>query len=260
MTEKYMDLVYFEQWVLKEFNINLSAYKSNQLHRRILSLMSRVGVNSVDEYIALLKKDQSQRQKFLDFITINVSEFFRNPEIFEELKEKMKTELLNKNNSLKIWSAACSIGAEPYSLAMLLDNIAPSGRHKIIATDIDNTILEKAKLGEYSYSEVKNVKKDYLNKYFKVSGDKYLIDQKIKSMVTFKKHDLILEPYEKDFDLIVCRNVVIYFNQDIKDEIYKKFSSSLKKGGLLFVGATESIYNYKDYGFDKASTFIYRKL
>ena len=79
-------------------------------------------------------------------------------------------------------------------------------------------------------------------------------------MVTFKKHDLILDSYEKDFDLIICRNVVIYFNQDVKDAIYQKFSSSLKKGGLLFVGATESIYNYKEYGFEKASTFIYRKL
>ncbi|MCM8710945.1 protein-glutamate O-methyltransferase CheR [Clostridium sp. SYSU_GA19001] len=255
-----MDLVYFEQWVLKEFNINLSAYKSNQLHRRILSLMSRVGVKSVEDYIALLKKDKSQRQRFLDFITINVSEFFRNPEIFEELKEKILKELLPGNRSLKIWSAACSIGAEPYSLAIIMDNLSPGGKHKIIATDIDSTILDRARAGEYSFSEVKNVKKEYLDKYFKVSGDKYIIDSRIKNMVSFKKHDLILEAYEKDFDLIVCRNVVIYFNQDVKDAIYKKFSSSLKKGGLLFVGATESIYNYKDYGFDKASTFIYRKL
>jgi chemotaxis protein methyltransferase CheR len=255
-----MDLAYFEQWVLKEFNINLAAYKSNQLHRRILSLMSRIGVNSVEEYIALLKKDYSQRQRFLDFITINVTEFFRNPEIFEELKEKIKSQLLTKNNSLNIWSAACSVGAEPYSLAMIMDNLTPLARHKIVATDIDATIIEKAKAGEYSYSEIKNVKKEFLDKYFKVVKDKYLIDSRIKNMVTFKKHDLILESYEKDFDLIVCRNVVIYFNQDIKEEIYKKFSASLRKGGLLFVGATESIYNYKEYGFDKASTFIYRKL
>lgn len=255
-----MDLQYFEQWVLKEFGINLSAYKSNQLHRRILSLMSRVGVNSVDEYIALLKKDEAQRKKFLDFITINVSEFFRNPEIFDELSEKIKSELIPNNKNLKVWSAACSIGAEPYSIGMILDNLCPTGRHKIIATDIDNTILERAKKGEYVASEVKNVKNEYLNKYFKIDGDKYLVDAKIKSMVTFKKHDLILERYENDFDLIVCRNVVIYFNQDVKDAIYKRFSSSLKKGGLLFVGATESIYNYRDYGFEKASTFIYRKL
>lgn len=255
-----MDMTYFEQWVLKEFNINLSAYKSNQLHRRISSLMSRVGVNSVEEYIALLKKDTDQRQKFLDFITINVSEFFRNPEIFEELKAKLKNELLPKSSSLKIWSAACSIGAEPYSVAMYLEELSPMGRHKIIATDIDNTIIERAKKGEYVSSEIKNVKKEYLSKYFAINNDKYIVVPKIKSLVNFKKHDLILEEYEKDFDLIICRNVVIYFNQDIKDKIYNKFSQSLKKGGLLFVGATESIYNYRDYGFEKASTFIYRKL
>lgn len=83
-----MELEDFKKWVLKEFKIDLSAYKSNQLHRRILSLMSRVGVNSVDEYVQLLKKDENQRMKFLDFITINVTEFFRNPEIFEELRKK----------------------------------------------------------------------------------------------------------------------------------------------------------------------------
>jgi chemotaxis protein methyltransferase CheR len=231
-----MDLEYFEEWVLKDFGINLKAYKQNQLQRRILSLMSRVGVNSVEEYISLLKKDKDQRIKFLDFITINVSEFFRNPEIFDELEKKIKIELLNNTSGpLKIWSAACSIGAEPYSLSIIMDEISPNKKHKIIATDLDMTILQRAKEGIYAQAEIKNV-------------------------VTFKKHDLILDNYEKDFDLIVCRNVVIYFNQDIKDNIYKKFSESLKKGGLLFVGATESIYNYKDYGFEKVSTFIYRKI
>lgn len=255
-----MELEDFKKWVLKEFKIDLSAYKSNQLHRRILSLMSRVGVNSVDEYVELLKKDENQRMKFLDFITINVTEFFRNPEIFEELRKKIESELMVKENNLKIWSAACSIGAEPYSIAMILDNLKIKGRHSILATDIDNTILERAKSGEYVNGEVKNVKSEYLQKYFNKVNDKYIIDSKIKNMVTFKKHDLILDKYESGFDLIVCRNVVIYFNQDVKNEIYKKFSDSLKKGGLLFVGATESIYNYKDYGFEKASTFIYKKL
>lgn len=255
-----MNILDFEQWVLKEFNINLSAYKSNQLHRRIQSLMSRVGVQSFDEYTALLKKDPAQRQRFLDFITINVTEFFRNPEIFDDLKKKIETELLPTNKHLKVWSAACSIGCEPYSLGMILDAVYPAGNHKILATDIDNTILERAKKGEFTAAEVKNVRQDQLGKYFTAVGDKYVIGQKIKNMVTFKKHDLILEKYETGFDLIICRNVVIYFNQDVKNDIYHKFSNSLKKGGLLFVGATESIYNYKEYGFEKASTFIYKKL
>lgn len=255
-----MDLKDFEKWVFREFKIDLSAYKSNQLHRRILSLMSRVGVKTVEDYVALLKKDKSQRQKFLDFITINVTEFFRNPEIFYDLKEKIEDHLIKKEKNLKIWSAACSIGAEPYSIAMILDNLIIKGNHKILATDLDSKILERAKKGEYVSSEIKNVKDEYVRKYFTKVDDKYLISPKIKNMVTFKKHDLILDSYERNFDLIVCRNVVIYFNQDVKDAIYKKFSASLKKGGLLFVGATESIYNYKEYGFEKASTFIYKKL
>jgi len=254
-----MDLIYFQQWVLKEYKIDLAAYKSNQLHRRILSLMSRVGVCSVDEYISLLKRDASQKQKFLDFITINVTEFFRNPEIFEELAKKVKSEL-PYNSGLKVWSAACSVGAEPYSLAMIIEDLAPKANHKIVATDIDSTILQKAINGEYVFGEIKNVPKQFLEKYFLAVGDKYCINSQIKKMVSFKKHDLILDNYENNFDLIVCRNVVIYFNADIKDRIYKKFSESLKKGGLLFVGATESIYNYKDYGFEKASTFIYKKM
>jgi chemotaxis protein methyltransferase CheR len=258
--EDKMDFVYFEQWVFKEFGINLSAYKSNQLHRRLLSLMSRLNVNSIDDFISLLKKDAVQRQKFLDFITINVTEFFRNPEFFEDLKDKIRRELLPNTKNLKVWSAACSIGAEPYSLAMILESISPLGKHKILATDIDSTILEKAKKGEYTAAEIKNVKQELINSYFTKLEDKYVISPKLKSMVTYKKHDLILGAYEQDFDLIVCRNVVIYFTQEIKNEIYKKFSASLKKGGLLFVGATESIYNYKEYGFEKASTFIYKKI
>ena len=255
-----MDFINFEQWVLKEFGINLSAYKSNQLHRRISSLMSRLGVTTLQDYTVLLKKDANQRQKFLDFITINVTEFFRNPEIFEDLQKKIVSELLPNNKNLKLWSAACSTGAEPYSLGIILNEIAPTGRHSILATDIDATILAKAKLGEYTINDIKSVKKEYINKYFTVEGEKYSIDSKIKKFVNFMKHDLILDNYDNNFDLIVCRNVVIYFNQDVKNTIYQKFSSSLKKGGMLFVGATESIYNYRDFGFEKASTFIYKKL
>ncbi|SHI43927.1 chemotaxis protein methyltransferase CheR [Clostridium cavendishii DSM 21758] len=256
-----MDFLEFEKWVYREIGINLSAYKPNQLHRRIESLMSRVGVKSLDEYTKLIKSDGEQRQKFLDFITINVTEFFRNPELFDELEKLMKTTYLTKKEPLKIWSAACSIGCEPYSVAMILkNNTTGPVMHKILATDIDNTILGKAKLGEYTDNEMKNVSQENLKKYFKVEGSKYLIDPGIKNMVTFKKHDLILENYESNLDIILCRNVVIYFNTDVKNEIYKKFSKALKPGGLLFVGATESIYNYKEFGFEKKSTFIYSKL
>ncbi|MDO5518030.1 MAG: protein-glutamate O-methyltransferase CheR [Clostridium sp.] len=255
-----MEFNEFHRWVHRELGINLAAYKPEQLNRRINSLMSRVGIKNLEDYTRAIKSDSEQRQKFLDFITINVTEFFRNPELFAELERQLTTELLPANKNLKVWSAACSIGCEPYTLAMILNRISPAGKHTILATDIDSTILSKAKIGEYTKNEMKSVSSSDMSKYFHINDDKYYIDDKIKKMVTFKKHDLILDRYETGFDLIVCRNVVIYFNNDVKQEIYKRFSDSLKKGGLLFVGATESIYNYRDYGFEKASTFIYKKI
>lgn len=255
-----MDFNEFHKWVHRELGINLSAYKPEQLNRRIGSLMTRNKIESLEDYAEVIKKNSEQRQKFLDFITINVTEFYRNPELFVELEETIKREILSKSKNISVWSAACSIGCEPYSIGMILRKINPNGTNKIFATDIDNTILNRAKLGQYTEAEIKNINIEEINKYFSKKDDKYYIDDQIKSMVNFKKHDLILDKYESNLDLILCRNVVIYFNNDIKEEIYKKFSESLKRGGLLFIGATESIYKYKEFGFDKLSTFIYQKV
>jgi chemotaxis protein methyltransferase CheR len=255
-----MDFNDFHKWVHKELGINLSAYKPEQLNRRINSLMGRIGVKSLEEYTKLIQSDSAQRLKFLDYITINVTEFFRNPELFVELEKLIKEKANNDGSNLKIWSAACSIGCEPYSLGIILDRLNLLKTCRIIATDIDNTILNRAQKGEYTDAEVKNITPADLNKYFKKNENTFCIDQKIKSAVTFKKHDLIEDNYESDFDLILCRNVVIYFNNEIKNVIYQKFSKSLKKGGLLFVGATESIYNYREFGYEKVSTFVYRKV
>ena len=255
-----MEFNEFHEWVHRELGLNLKAYKQEQLNRRILSLMSRSKIESLDEYVKVLKTNSEERQKFLDFITINVTEFFRNPELFNEFEVLVKRHLIKGTNRLKIWSAACSIGCEPYSLAIMLKRISPDIRHKILATDIDQTILTRARRGEYTATEIKNIKSEELNKYFSKVNDKYFMDNSIKQMVEFRKHDLILDKYESDFDIILCRNVVIYFKNETKSNIYAKFSESLKKGGLLFVGATESIYNYKQYGFEKISTFVYKKL
>lgn len=254
-----MDFTEFHNYIYREFNLNLNAYKPEQLNRRITSLMARRGIKSLDEYKKVLVSNKEEKEKFLDFITINVTEFFRNPDLFNELKNVIKDYLENKN-SLKIWSAACSIGCEPYSIAMLLNEINPSIKASILATDIDSNIIKRAVLGEYIDVEMKNIDDNFRNKYFKHNNDKYYIKEKIKSMVTFKKHDLILDKYEDNFDIIVCRNVVIYFKNEIKKEIFEKFSNALKVGGVLFVGATESIYNYKDFNLEKVSTFIYKRI
>jgi chemotaxis protein methyltransferase CheR len=248
-----------EDFVLKQYGINLSAYKSKQLTRRIESFMTRAGAKGEFDFINMLKSDTQISKKFVDHLTINVSEFFRNKEMFLDLEQKIKEHLKPDKSSLKIWSAACSYGAEPYTLAMIMDKLTPGKRHQIIATDIDATILEAARRGVYNKNDVRNVDPQLRDKYFNVSVENYAIKDEIKSRVTFKKHDLILERYDSGFDLIVCRNVVIYFTQETKNEIYKKFYQAMKPGALLFVGATESIYNYRELGFEKASTFIYKK-
>lgn len=255
-----MDLKMIKDFVLKHYNINLLAYKSKQLDRRIENFISRSGAIDELELINMIKKDPKLDKKFLDYLTINVSEFFRNKEMFTALEQKISEVLVPQKNSLKIWSAACSNGSEPYSLAMILDKLTPGKRHTIIATDIDTTILETAKKGVYSNKDIKNVDTAFIQKYFTVSGEDYILKEEIKNRVTFKKHDLISDTYESHFDLIVCRNVVIYFTQEAKNQIYEKFHVAMKPGGLLFVGATESIYNYREFGFEKLSTFIYRKV
>ncbi|MDU1414033.1 MAG: protein-glutamate O-methyltransferase CheR [Clostridium sp.] len=254
-----MDFAKFENFVLKEFKIDLTAYKSNQLHRRIQTIMTRSGAKNLDEYMVMIKNDKEVRYKFLDYVTINVTEFYRNPQIFDEFKGFIKREL-SENKPLKIWSAACSLGCEPYSVAMMLKDMNPRVKHNIIATDLDENILARAKQGEYASADVKNVPKDQLNKYFKDVDGKYVLEKEIRDLVKFKKHDLILENYDNGFDVIICRNVVIYFTNEVKEEIYEKFSKALKPGGLLFIGATESIYGYKEFGFEKLSTFIYKKI
>ena len=254
-----MELSYIKDFVLKHYGINLSAYKSKQLDRRIENFKNRAGAVSELELINMISNDSKLDKKFLDYLTINVSEFFRNKEIFNTLEQKISEVLVPQKNKLKVWSAACSNGSEPYSLAMILHKLTPGIRHDIIATDIDITILETAKKGVYCIKDIKNVDYEFIQKYFTVSGDNYILKEEIKNRVTFIKHDLIRDIYESHFDLIVCRNVVIYFTQEAKNQIYAKFYTAMKPGGLLFVGATESIYNYSEFGFEKLSTFIYRK-
>lgn len=255
-----LDFNFFYKWVMENLNIDLNAYKEKQLQRRIGTIMKSSGANNLREYTRLIDKNKEIKRMFLDYITINVTEFFRNRDIFDEFELIIKDSLLPEFKKLKIWSAACSIGSEPYSLAMILDrnNIQQEG--KILATDIDEKILERAREGIYKESEMKNITKEEINKYFIIKDNIYHLKKDIKSMVRFKQHDLILDNYEKGFHAIICRNVTIYFKNETKDEIYRKIHKSLVPGGVFFTGATESIYDPREFGFEKVSTFIYKKI
>ncbi|WP_207740750.1 CheR family methyltransferase [Alkalibacter mobilis] len=254
-----MEFDFFKNWVRERLKVDLNAYKEKQLHRRIGTVMKSAGAKNLREYADMIKADENTRRVFLDYITINVTEFYRNKDIFDEFEEVIKSNLAPKFGSLKIWSAACSVGAEPYSVALIMERNQLKN-NKIIATDIDDTILEKARVGAYKENEIKNIAKEELKEYFSKDGNEYRLAENIKRMVHFKKHDLLLDTYEKNFHAVICRNVTIYFKNEAKNQIYKKISSSLEKGGVFFTGATESIYNPNEFGFKKISTFLYEKV
>ena len=165
---------------------------------------------------------------------------------------------LDRHKELKIWSAACSYGCEPYTLAMILESLG-FRKYTIIATDIDSDVLKLASEGIFNNLDIKDVPQIFIEKYFDIDDDKYIIKKSLKRNVVFKKHNLLGDSYESDFDLIVCRNVVIYFTMEAKKDIYIKFSKSISKNGLLFVGPTEHISNYKELGFSQAQPCIYKK-
>jgi len=249
----------FKQKFKNKARIDLNDYKPAQMQRRISNLMSRYGARTYVDFFNLLDKDDRLYKEFIDYMTINVTEFFRTPEKFSELEAKVLPELLAKSSKLNIWSAGCSVGAEPYSLAMILKDMTPTVKHRILATDLDVEMLGKAKNGVYTSTEFKNISNNRASKYFKEMNGTYTMDNDIKSRIEFKQHNLLLDRFETGFDLILCRNVVIYFTEEAKDGLYRRFLTALKPGGVMFVGGTEAILNFRDIGFTSYLPFFYRK-
>lgn len=256
------------KWFIKKVQeltaLNLNYYKRQQMERRINYLMSQNNEVSYQRYLGILKSSPEKLKEFVDWVTINVSEFFRDVDRWQLLMDEIMPSLLKRFRRLRIWSAGCSNGAEPYSLAIVLSELGSVG-HYILATDIDDKNLEKAEKGIYKEGDLKSLPKNLSAKYFhqnrlnKRNEKIFELKPGIKRMVKFKKHNLFLNDFEKGFHLIVCRNVVIYFTNEAKDELYSKFSSVLVPGGLFFVGATESILNCKKFNLFRMHTAFYCK-
>lgn len=249
----------FKKNIASVIHLDLTNYKNNQMERRINSLMNRNGIYSLDEYYKVLKNDPKKLEEFTNMLTINVSEFFRNPEKFMELENTYIPELIKKFPKLKIWSAGCSIGAEIYSIAMILDKLGHLDKCELVATDFDINIINKAKKAVYTKFEVGTIQKGY-EKYIKqIDEEKFQVSPNLTSRIRFERQDLLNSKYEKDFGLILCRNVVIYFTDEAKDKLYQNFYESLKPGGVLFIGSTERINNHKAFGYNLRTSFFYEK-
>lgn len=254
------DYEYLKKEVLALTAIDLNCYKQNQMKRRIDTLIAKNKIVGYDKYVQGLKNDQKLFDEFVNYITINVSEFYRNPEQWKLLDEEIFPELIKKfGKNLKIWSAACSTGDEPYSLVMALSKHLPLNNIKIYATDLDKQVIAKAKLGLYGEKSIAAVPSDLKTKYFTKVGPSYKISDEIKARVEFKEHNLLKDPYPTEYHLIVCRNVLIYFTEEAKEEVFRKYYKALAKGGVLFIGSTEQIITYKEIGYERKNSFFYQK-
>ena len=250
----------FKSDVYNLTKIDLNAYKEKQMKRRIDTLIGKNMCNTYDQYVTLIRENKDRFEEFVNFLTINVSEFYRNPEQWDILHKEVFPNLISKyGQNLKIWSAACSTGDEPYSLVMALSRHLPLEKIKIYATDIDKQVIAKAKVGLYSAKSIANVPADLKKKFFTEIGGSYQISDAIKQRVEFKEHNLLKDPYPTGYHLIVCRNVLIYFTEEAKEEVYAKFNQALAPGGTLFIGSTEQIINYRELNYDRSKSFFFIK-
>ncbi len=250
----------FKTRVMATFRLDLHSYKEGQLKRRLDSYIIKLKLQNYEELYNKLTKEKDCYENFLDYLTINVSEFFRDQQRFAYLKEKYLPELFKGRHQVKIWSAACSNGSEPYSIAIILEELGLSSKASIHATDIDKTILNKAMEARYGRDSLKNVSEERIKRFFTKQVNLYLLNEAVKKKVLFRYHNLLNNDYQKGYDLISCRNVTIYFTREAQDEIYKKFNLSLNPGGVLFIGGSEVLFNCRELGFERLSPCFYRKL
>lgn len=250
----------FKREVFALTKIDLNAYKEKQMKRRIDTLIAKHKIIGYHSFVETIRVNKELFEIFITYLTINVSEFYRNQEQWKILDKEVFPELIKKfGKSLTIWSAACSTGDEPYSLVMALSNHLPLSSIRIIATDLDKQIIAKAKVGLYDEKSIAAVPPDLKQKYFTKIGNSYQIDDKIKARVEFRQHDLLKDKYIMGSHLIVCRNVLIYFTEDAKNSVFMKFNSALAKTGILFIGSTEQMITFKDFGYERRNSFFYTK-
>ena len=255
-----VDYEQFIRQIKSKTGIDLSLYKEAQMKRRLTSLYEKKGCSSFREYFQMINQNQELFNEFLDRMTINVSEFYRNAKRWDILEQKILPQIIKHTSKPKIWSAACSTGEEPYTLAMIFSKYIPLSNVNILATDIDENALSRAKLGIYPERSFNEIPNEMKRKYFSQEGSYYKVSDEIKRTVDFKKHNLLADSFGGPFDLIVCRNVLIYFTEEAKDILYNKFSKALNSKGFFFVGSTEQIFNAVRYKLESEDTFFYKKI
>jgi chemotaxis protein methyltransferase CheR len=246
--------------------IDLENYKEDQMKRRLDSWLVRSHISSWKEYFSTLPNDEKELERFRNYLTINVTEFFRDPNRWDHVRTEVLPYLIQNSaehhfgGGLKLWSAGCSIGVEAFTLAMIMEESAPKQPYSILATDLDRGALLKARArGPYTPEDIRNLSPAQRQQCITPSAP-FHVTERMQKNIHFQEQNLLEDRFEGDFDLIVCRNVVIYFTTESKDVLYAKFSKALRPGGVLFVGGTEIISGPAKFGLQNFGISFYKKV
>lgn len=232
---------------------NTDQYKNTYLGRRFNARLRAFNIDTYHDYWKLLKNDPKEQERLLNDLTINVTEFFRDQTVYRFLHDDVFPKMIDQKNQIRIWSAGSSDGKEAYSIAMLfielLGERKAQSNVKIVATDIDQACLDRARMGNY-FSRKGITQTDiskqlsFLGKpetFFDISEESYQVKPAVKNMVSFQYHDLISGPKKRNFDIIFCRNVVIYFSRSLQEVLYMDFYNALNTNGFFVMGKTETL-------------------
>ena len=238
------DFVVLKQFIERTLGMQCSNYKEEYIRRRILSRMRSSGNETFENYLRYLQVTPAELENLRNALTINVTEFFRDHEVYEFIKKDILPSLFRQRKKLRIWCAGCSTGEEPYSLAMILSELMaqdPGISARIFATDIDRIVLKKAKEGIFTQKAIVKLSETQVNRHFtRLPDGNFQVKPYLKDLIRFQSHDLMSGvPVSRWLDLIICRNVTIYFTEKQKDELAKMFHGSLVSSGFYIMGKTE---------------------
>ncbi len=235
------------EYIESEMDFETDFYNDAYLDRRITARIRRTDVDEYRAYERLLDREDGEREALLDSLSINVTGFFRNPEAWERLRAVLR-ELSAENRRLRVWSAPCADGREPYSVAMLAmdDPDIEDRRIEVIGTDINRDILREARRGVYETSQTTDIDEELeplaeYDRYITRDGDRFEVRPSVKQLVEFEQHDLIRGDTKRDFDLVLCRNFLIYIDTEYKTPIFRTIRGSLREEGYLMIGMTETL-------------------
>ena len=226
---------------------DLAQYKDRCIRRRIAKRLRSCKVADIASYLKRLEMDRDELDTLLATISIHVSQFFRNPDTYRILEQKILPDLCRRARAagraeLTLWSAGCASGEEPYSLALLVDDMnARDLKINILATDVSEPVLDTARIGTYEALRLKEVPPEVLNKYFHGEKDHYQVIERIRNQVDFRQHNIMTASNYPPADLILCRNVMIYFTREEQERILSRFAATLPEHGALVLGRSETI-------------------